>query len=307
MKILVTGSKGLLGTALQNINHRRHDFTFISRKECDLMDYWEVRRCIRGALKFDCVIHTAGRVGGIKRNLTSPAQQFHENIIINTNVIQACLEADIDRVVAFSSACAFPADASPFREDNFHLGEPFPAHRSYAYAKRMVDIQIEAYRTQYGVDYSCVIPCNIFGEADNYSLSESHVIPALIHKAYVAAREGTPLEVWGDGSASREFIYSKDLAEATLDVVEYDGPLPQRLLISSGLEYKIKDIAELIAKFMGVKEIRWLTDKPNGQLSRPSDSSKFKSMFPNFKLTNIEQALKSSCEWFENHYSIARK
>lgn len=305
MIILVTGSAGLLGTAFSAIEDRGHRFVFISRSHCDLMKYDRVLDWIGGG--FDYVIHTAGRVGGIGRNLNSPAQQFHENIIINTNVIHACHEARIKRLITYSSACAFPANVSPFTEENFHHGEPFPAHRSYAYAKRMVDIQIEAYKKQYGSDFCCIIPGNIFGENDNYNLTESHVIPALIHKAYVANREGTELEVWGDGSASREFIYSKDLANASLDILLSEGPLPQRLIISSDSEYKIKDIVEMITNCIKVVGVKWLTDKPNGQLSRPSSKEKFKSLMPNFQMTNMQDAIKASCEWFSSNYSKARK
>lgn len=305
MNILVTGSAGLLGTALKAVDHRDNRLVFIDRSHCDLMKYDRVKDWVGGG--FDYVIHTAGRVGGIGRNLNSPAQQFHENIIINTNVIHACYEAKVKKLIAFSSACAFPADVNPFTEENFHHGEPFPAHRSYAYAKRMVDIQIEAYRQQHGVDYCCMIPGNILGEGDNYSLTESHVIPALIHKAYLASKTNAPLEVWGDGSASREFIYSKDLANACLDVLLSSNPLPQRLIVSSEREYKIKDIAEIIAECMKVDSIKWLTDKPNGQLSRPSSIAKFKGMFPNFKFTDMEDAIQASCEWFVNNYNIARK
>jgi GDP-L-fucose synthase len=305
MNILITGGRGLLGSALKVVDPRGHRMVFIDRYHCDLMKYDRVKEWVGSG--FAAVIHTAGRVGGIGRNLNSPAQQFHENIIINTNVIHACYETGVNKLIAFSSACAFPANVSPFVEENFHHGEPFPAHRSYAYAKRMVDIQIEAYRQQYNVNYCCVIPGNLLGPGDNYSLTESHVIPALIHKAYIANKENTPLEVWGDGSASREFIYSEDLACACMDMLESSSDLPQRLIISGEREYKIKDIAEIIAKCMKVDSIKWLTDKPNGQLSRPSSIAKFRSMFPSFKFTNMEDAIKSSCEWFINNYSIARK
>ncbi len=284
-KILVTGANGLVGNALKEVSkHLIPNIEFTSRDDCNLMDYRSVFDRIKG---YKYIIHTAGRVGGIGRNLSTPADQFYENIIINTNVINAAYKRGIKKLIAFSSMCAFPEKVSPYHENNFHSGEPFPAHRSYAYAKRMVDIQIEAYRKQYKVDYCCLIPGNIFGCNDNYSLTESHVVPALIHKAYLASKTGQPLEVWGDGSAAREFIYAKDLALICLALINSENPLPQRLVVSSPKEEKIKDIAEIIAKHMNINKIKWLTDKPNGQLSRPSDTSLFRYMFPHFNFSDI--------------------
>lgn len=313
MKILITGTNGLLGSAIkrlaENINitkeYINYNFTFVNKDEIDLTSKEEVSYMF-DRIQPNIVINTAGRVGGIGRNLNSPAQQFYDNTLINMNVIHAAYEYKVDKLISFSSTCAFPAKLDLFTEDNLHDGEPYPAHRAYAYSKRMVDIQSEAYKTQYGLDACTVIPCNIFGENDNYNLEDAHVIPSLIHKSYLANKNSTDFEVWGDGTPYREFIYARDLAAICLQLADSKKPLPIRLVVS-GLEYQIKDIANMINTNMYNKPIKWLTDKPNGQLRRTSSKILFNKLFPDFEFTNMDIAIKNSCQWFINNYEIARK
>ena len=211
MKILVTGGDGLVGSALRRVSekHTQHEFVFTTRKQHDLTKEKDVARLFKESNP-DYVIHTAARVGGIGRNLNSPAQQFYNNILMNTFMIHYAFVHNVKKLIAFSSVCAFPADEPIFKEDNLQSGMPYPAHGAYAYSKRMVDVQIEAYNKQHDLNYCSVIPANIFGECDNYNLEDGHVVPSLIHKCYIAKQTNTVLEVWGNGSPMREFLYSDD-------------------------------------------------------------------------------------------------
>lgn len=314
MKILVTGSDGLVGTAIRDATkaYNPKDLIFTTRNDTNLKDDKEVNhlfRCNRtfGALGPDVVIHCAGRVGGIGRNLTQPDEQFYDNLMINTNVLKACYSWGVKKTIVLSSMCIFPAKEEIFTEDNMHLGEPFPAHRAYAYAKRMADIQIEAYKAKRPEFNACIlIPSNIFGANDNYSLEDGHVVPSLIHKAWLAKKNKKPFEVWGDGSAVREFIYSKDVAKVCLELMNL-RKLPDRLILSGNAEKSIKEVAELIHQFMCPKQpLVWLKDKPNGQLRRPSSKELFNKTFPEFKFSSFRLSLKASCKWFEDNKEIAR-
>ena len=210
--ILVTGGNGLVGSALRTLEaiYPEYNFVFTCRQEHDLTREEDVKRLFEEQSP-DYVIHTAARVGGIGRNLSTPAQQYYANILMNAYVIHYAQKSGVEKLLAFSSVCAFPAGAQSLHEDILHDGEPYPAHYSYAYSKRMVDVQIKAYKQQHGVNYCSVIPGNIFGENDNFNLEDGHVVPSLVHKCYKAKQEGKPLQVWGDGTPYRiGYAFSKD-------------------------------------------------------------------------------------------------
>lgn len=304
-KILVTGGDGLIGNSFKSIsnNYDNFEFIFTNRKEADLTKESDVNNLI-SKYKPEYVIHAAARVGGIGLNLNSPAEQFYNNIMMNTIMIEYCKKYNVKKLLAFSSACAFPGDLLIQKESELHSGEPFEAHRSYAYAKRMVDVQIEAYNKQYGLDYGTIIPGNIFGKFDNFNLQNGHVVPSLIHKCYNAKKTNTKFSVWGRGDASREFIYSDDVAKACVDLLE--KKFPQRIIISGNV-YKIKDIVSLICKYFNYYNIEWQTDKPEGQLYRSSDKTVFNSVLPDFSLSDIEESINKTCKWFEENFKEARK
>jgi len=317
-KVLITGINGLLGTAFKDHflqkEYSEFSFVFADRSVCDLTDgkdvdymFWSYRP--------EMVIHCAARVGGIGRNISSPAQQFTDNILMNTHVIDQARKHNVKKLIAFSSVCAFPGDAKILKEDNLHAGPPFPAHWSYAMAKRMVDVQIESYRKQYEVDYCSVIPSNIFGENDNYNLEDGHIVPSIIHKFYKSILTKTNVECWGTGEPLREFVYARDLAKVCLELLKKDEPLPQRLIVP-GQEFSIKKIVEKI-NIVFLSEfnfpsyfwpnIIWNKEKPNGQMRRKSESQYFNKLFPNFQYTNIDNALKKSINWFIMNYANVRK
>lgn len=302
MKTLVTGGSGMIGSQFKGDAYVR-----LSSKNCDLRNV--------GVTQFtfelhqpDTVIHTAARVGGVGANMNYMGEFFYENITINTNVIEAARLCGVTRLVAFLSTCVFPDDVQyPLTEDKIHLGEPHHTNFGYAYSKRMVDVMLRAYYKQYGLKYFSIIPCNVYGPNDYYNLENGHVIPTLIHKCYLAKENGTDLEVWGDGSPLREFIYSKDLARITELLLEtYDGVEP--VIVSNPTEISIKEVVELITEIMEFDgEVVWKVDKPNGQHRKPSSISKLESIIGKYEFTPFEVGLRESIEWFLNNYEIARK
>ena len=308
-KVLVTGGLGLVGNAIKSVSTEFGDleFFYASRKDADLTKEEDVKNLFE-SYKPDYVIHAAARVGGIGRNLATPAQQFRDNILMNTNVIHSSFINEVEKLIVFSSACVFPANSEFLSEEIMHDSPPFPAHFAYAYAKRMADIQIEAYCAQYGeLNYCSVIPSNIFGESDNYDLENGHVIPSLIHKLYLAKKQNTKLVCWGDGSSIREFIYSKDLARVCVRLLKDVKAMPKKLIVSGNDEHSIKEMVEKICKIAKHDLIEWDTSKPNGQKRRQSSKKLFNDTLPNFEFTDLEEALGNSYRWFEENYSLARK
>ena len=307
MKILLTGSNGLVGKAflqLKEDGKTEHEFIPCMHSEIDLTNQLETNNFVRETQP-DAVIHAAARVGGIGRNLNSPAQQYTDNILMNTNVIHSAYMNGVKKLVAFGSVCSFPEHASFIQERILHEGEPYPAHRSYAYAKRMVDIQIEAYNSQYYTNYFSVIPGNIFGEHDNFNLKDGHVIPSLIHKCLLARQENVPMSVWGNGRSGREFVYAGDVARAVMDLLEIEHP-PQKVIISGDEVFTIRDMVNYICNSFGYDNVKYENDGLDGQYLRKTDKEVFNSNLPNFSFTNIEEAIGNTVEWFLDNYPNVR-
>jgi GDP-L-fucose synthase len=282
-------------------------FFYVGREDADLTKEEEVSKLF-DKIKPDYVIHAAARVGGIGRNLNTPAQQFRDNILMNTNIIHSSFLNNVQKLIVFSSACVFPADSEYLSEDIMHNSPPFDAHFAYAYAKRMADVQILAYTKQYGdLNYCSVIPSNIFGENDNYNLEDGHVIPSLIHKLYLAKKENKELICWGDGSSIREFIYSKDLALVCLKLLSSEQQMPKKLIVSGDNEHSIKEMVDKLCEVADYHKVLWDTSKPNGQKRRKSNKELFYATLPNFRFTNLEESLERSYNWFVENYNNTRK
>ena len=299
-KVLVTGGYGMVGSAMESQIK-------LSRETCDLTNPKQTEKLFQ-LIKPDGVIHCAGKVGGIGGNSNYKGEYFYDNLMINTNVIEAARKAGVKNLVAFLSTCVFPDKVKyPLTIDQIQLGEPHESNYPYAYAKRMADIQIRAYREQYGINYTSIIPSNIYGPNDNFNLDHGHVMPMLIHKLYLAKKNKTDFTVWGSGKPLREFIYSKDIAKiAEWALFNYEGTDP--LIVSGDEEISIKDLVGLLVdefKFKG--KVIFDKTKPDGQLRKPSDNSKIKELLPNFEYTPFEQGIKETVNWFIENYDEARK
>ena len=299
-KVLITGGGGMVGSAMESPLKLTRDY-------CDLLNRKQTNRFF-SAVKPDGVIHCAGKVGGIGGNSNYKGQYFYENILINTNVIEAARQAGVQNLVSFLSTCVFPDKVSyPLTVDQVHQGDPHDSNYPYAYAKRMADIQIRAYREQYNINYTSIIPSNIYGPNDNFSLEHGHVMPMLIHKLYLAKKTKTDFIVWGSGKPLREFIYSKDIAKiAEWVLFNYKGTDP--LIVSGDEEISIKDLVGILVdefKFKG--KVKFDKTKPDGQLRKPSDNSVIKELMPDFEYTPFEKGIKETVSWFIENYESARK
>ena len=309
-RILVTGAKGLVGSAVQRRCQRlegKHTFFFVGREDADLTNPRHVEGMFE-AFKPDYVIHTAAKVGGIGGNMAGHADYFFQNILMNTYMIQQCHLHGVKKLLAFSSVCVFPDDVAILREDVMHNGPPFSGNFAYAHTKRMVDVQIRAYKSQFGhTNWCSIIPGNIYGTHDLYNLTHAHVIPSLIHKLFLAVRDGKKeFPVWGDGQSLREFIHSEDLADVLLHLIDQDE-IPERLIVSGDRQYSIADIVRMLvnaAMFSG--EVVWEASKPNGQRNRQSDLSLLRKIYPDFKPKDMYLGLVESYKWFAANYPNVR-
>lgn len=297
---LVTGGTGMVGSAI-NADIK------LGSKDCDLTDMVAVDALFQKHKPTE-VIHAAAKVGGIWGNMNYKGDFFRENILMNTNVIEAARKHGVKKLVAFLSTCVFPDDVTyPLTEKKIHLGPPHTSNDAYAYAKRMADVQIRAYRQQYGLHYTSVIPTNIYGPNDLFDLENGHVVPSLIHRCYLARENNEDLEVWGSGKPLREFIFSEDVAKLSEWVLEnYDEDEP--IILSTSEETSIKDLVAMVVELLNFKgEVKWRTDRPDGQFRKPSDNSKLQKYYPDFAYTSLYEGLKKTIAWFEERYPNVRK
>jgi GDP-L-fucose synthase len=300
-KILVTGGNGLVGSEFVGDHYFKP-----SSKIYDLRRTEDTNRLMLKG--FDSIIHCAAKVGGVGGNMNFKGDFFYDNIMMNTNVIEGARMSGVKNLVAFLSTCVFPDNVEyPLTESKIHLGPPHTSNDAYAYAKRMTDIQIRAYREQYGLNYKSVIPCNIYGPNDNYDIVNGHVLPSLIHKCYLARENKTPLSIWGSGKPLREFIFSRDVAKLTEWVLEnYNENEP--IILSTSEENSIRGVVDIIVELMNFKgEVIFDSSKPDGQFRKPSDNTKIKTYLPNYEFTPLYEGLKETIEFFENNYSFVRK
>ena len=301
-KVLITGGYGMVGSAMESQIK-------LSRETCDLTNPRQTNKLFK-LIKPDGVIHCAGKVGGIGGNSNYKGEYFYNNLMINTNVIEAARKAGVKNLVAFLSTCVFPDKVKyPLTVDQIQLGEPHESNYPYAYAKRMADVQIRAYREQYGINYTSIIPSNIYGPNDNFNLSDAHVIPSLIHKGYISSNEDEPFVVCGTGKPLRQFIYSQDLAKIIMLILENYNE-KESIIISpdENEEVSIKEVAEIIAnKYDIKKKLAFDISYSDGQFKKTADNKKLKNLLPNnFKFKNIKEGIEDSIDWFIDNYEEAR-
>jgi len=311
--IMVTGGSGLVGMAIKNyVESNKRDseeWVFLSSKDGDFRDR-KATEAIFEKFKPTHVIHLAAKVGGLFANMEQKVEFYRENILINDNVMELCRITKVKKLVSFLSTCIFPDKTTfPINETMLHDGPPHPSNEGYAYAKRLIDTMNRAYAEEYGCNFTSIIPTNIYGPNDNFSIQNGHVIPGLIHKCYIAKKEGTPFTIWGSGSPLRQFIYSLDLAELTVWVMrEYHSPDPITLSVDEAAEVTIKDAALSVAKAMKFEgEVIFDTDKADGQFKKTADNKKLRSLKPDYKFTGIDEGIQKSVDWFVANYEKARK
>lgn len=301
MKTLLTGADGLVGSTISA------DIRISGKSQVDLRRWLETRNFFMKH-KPETVIHTAGRVGGLGANMNHMADFFRDNILINTNVLDAAKECGAKRVVSFLSTCIFPAEVEyPLTEDKLHQGEPHESNFGYAYAKRMLEVHSRALKVQHGMDCICVVPTNIYGPRDNFNLESGHVVPALIHKCYLAKKNNTDLVIWGSGDPLREFIYSEDVGEVTQLICEhYQGPEP--LIISNSEEVTIRQLVESIVKAVGFEgKVVYDRSKPDGQYRKPTSNNLLRKTFPDYKFTPLDVGIQKTVDWFVENYEECRR
>lgn len=303
-KILVTGGAGFLGSfVVEKLLERGvpKENIFVPRSDDFDLRKWE--NCQKAVAGQEVVIHLAAKVGGIGFNREKPGELFYDNAIMGIQMMEAARQAGVEKFVAIGTICAYPKFTPvPFKEDDLWNGYPEETNAPYGLAKKMLLVQAQAYRQQYGFNAIYLLPVNLYGPRDNFNPESSHVIPALIRKVAEAKKENKNfIEVWGTGKATREFLYVEDAAEGILLATEkYDKAEPVNL--GSGREISIKDLVELICRLMDFKgEIRWDTTKPDGQPRRRLDVSRAEKEFGFRAKTDFEEGLKKTIEWYLNN------
>ena len=310
--ILITGGSGLVGNGINTIKNNydyNYNFIFMSSKDCDLENYQETFTYFN-FIKPNYIIHLAANVGGLFKNMNYKVDMLEKNILINLNVLKAAHNIKVKKLIACLSTCIFPDKITyPIDETMIHLGQPHFSNDAYAYSKRLLETHCKAYQEQYGDNFICIIPTNIYGIHDNYNLENAHVIPTLIHKCYLAKKELKPFIVAGTGKPLRQFIYSEDLGKLILWTLEnYTDLNPIILSVGEQDEISICDIAKKIAKkFNYLDYIIFDESQSDGQYKKTASNSKLMNLIGNFEFTKIEEGLDKTIEWFIKNYNSLRK
>jgi GDP-L-fucose synthase len=303
-KIVVTGGAGFLGRQvldqLYKAGATADKITVPRSRDYDLCTLEACQKVVEGQ---DIVIHLAAHVGGIGLNREKPAELFYDNLMMGAQLIDCAHKAGVEKFVCVGTICAYPKFTPvPFKEDDLWNGYPEETNAPYGIAKKALLVQLEAYRLQYGFNGIYLLPVNLYGPEDNFDPRSSHVIPALIRKVHEAQQRGDKtLPVWGDGSPSREFLYSTDAARGIVMATQsYNESEPVNL--GTNYEITIRDLVELICELMGFDgELVWQTDKPNGQPRRCLDTQRAKEKFGFVAEMDFKEGLKKTIEWYREN------
>jgi GDP-L-fucose synthase len=304
-RVLVSGGAGFLGTYVCGlIGRSRAEVITPRRRDYDLTEQQIVRRLL-DETRPEIVVHLAAEVGGIGANRANPGRYFYANAAMGINLIEESRRAGIEKFVQVGTVCAYPKYTPvPFREDDLWNGYPEETNAPYGIAKKSLLVMLQAYRDQYDFNGIYLLPVNLYGPGDNFDLETSHVIPALIRK-FVAARDtgASSVDVWGTGSASREFLYVEDAARAIVLATErYDAPEPVN--VGAGREIRIRDLVEMIAEITGFEgNVRWDATKPDGQPRRMLDTSRAREHFGFEAEIGLEEGLRRTVAWWTKHQS----
>jgi GDP-L-fucose synthase len=306
MKILVTGSNGLVGQALKKVLGPGH--VYHTRQDVDLSDYKSTYEYLSDKVKnenVDTIIHAAALVGGVKANSENNQKFFYENYVINSNVLKSAFELKVPNLVNILSTCIFPDKnieypLSPNQIDN---GEPHDSNYGYSYAKRLSGYETKIFRNVSKSNWFSVVPTNLYGPHDNFNLNDSHLIPGMIHRAYLAKQNNEKFVIWGDGTPLRQFLFSEDLANLIVRGLQNWNSEEHCMLVNEQ-EISVLEVANIIKKYFDFDETDIIFDetKPKGQFRKPAISN-----VSNFNFKSIEDGLKETIDWFIKNYNSCRK
>ncbi|DAZ97137.1 TPA: hypothetical protein N0F65_004751 [Lagenidium giganteum] len=319
MVVLVTGGTGLVGRAVEHVVRQQQttrlraaeqeQWVFASSKDADLRDRAQTE-ALFARVRPTHVLHLAAMVGGLFKNMRQKVDFFRENMAINDNVLQCCHKFHVRKLVSCLSTCVFPdATTYPIDETMLHNGRPHRSNEGYAMAKRIIDTLNHCYHDQHDCRFTSVIPTNIYGPHDNFSIEDGHVVPGLIYKCYLAKQANEPFVIWGSGKPLRQFIHSHDLADLLVWVLEhYEEIDPIILSVDEQDEVSIRDVAMMIAKAMDFQgDVIFDTTKADGQYKKTASNAKLRRYVPDFQFTPMERGIEASVAWFIEHYESARK
>jgi GDP-L-fucose synthase len=307
--ILITGGSGLVGNAIKHISslyNEEYEFVFISSKQYDLTIMKDTINMYE-EYKPNYVIHLAACVGGLFRNMNNKVDMLEKNLMINYNIVKCSHDYKVEKLIACLSTCIFPDKevSYPIDESMLHNGAPHNSNNAYAYAKRMLEIHCRCYRENYGDNFSCIIPTNIYGPNDNFDLENGHVLPALIHKCFLAKQNGDDFVIRGTGKPLRQFIFSYDLAKIIMIIFEKN--ITENIIISVPEEQEISigDIGKIIAdNFDYGDRVLFDSNYSDGQYKKTVGIDKLKNIIgDDFQFTTIKDGIKISIEWFLSNYT----
>ena len=315
MKIIVTGGSGMVGRCIQDLTdlYNKHEFTFINSTICNLTNREKTIQYFNKH-NYDYIIHLAADVGGLYKNMENNISMFSNNIKINENVLEACHLNNIKRGIFVLSSCIYPANPStfPMTESMIHESPPHPSNEGYAYAKRMLEVQTRKYNETYNYNYICVIPVNLYGPYDNFSLKNGHFIPSILHRFYknktIDIGSNNTYKAYGTGQPLRQFLYAPDFACLITKILfEYTDNKP--IICCNDNEYTIKEVVHTICNIMLIehKKLEWDTTKSDGCMKKTVSNYKLKSIFPNYKFTPLTEGLKQTYDWFINNQEHIRR
>ena len=313
--ILVTGGTGLVGSAIRQVISEEltdveiikdYRCIFLSSKDGNLIIREDVKRIFE-IYKPTYVIHLAASVGGLYKNLNNNLKMYLDNLKINQNILYFCDKYKVKKIVSCLSTCVFPDKVKyPINESMLHEGLPHSSNEGYAFAKRMLEVESRLYNNVSETKYICIIPTNVYGPNDNYSLNDGHVIPSLIHRCYLAKENGNDFVVYGSGKPLRQFIYSMDLAKLILLILDkYDDR--EGIILAPNREYSIKEVSELICINFNYSNIIFDTSKSDGQFKKTASNEKLLKLYSGFRFTTLEEGLKETIHWFNRKYPNIRK
>jgi GDP-L-fucose synthase len=313
--VLVTGGSGLVGNGIKSVSdtfnsiyNKSYKFVYVSSKNYNLEIMSDTIKMFE-KIKPTHVIHLAACVGGLFKNMNNKVDMLEKNLMINYNVVKCSHNYNVQKLVACLSTCIFPDKTTyPIDESMLHNGPPHPSNDSYAYAKRMLEVHCRAYRENYGDNFICITPTNIYGPHDNFDIENGHVLPALIHNCYLSKKVGKEFVVRGTGSPLRQFIYSHDLARLILWILDNYCGDNVILSVPEENEISIGDVAKIIARaFDYENNMRFDTNYSDGQYKKTVSAGKILELVGDFEFTSIESGIRETVSWFNKRMDISEK